>query len=367
MGTVRRRDLLVAGMATGALGLTGCRTDESDGGDVRAWTRVHLESGTEPWTCVPITGRRSDPIGGRYHRSVDREGNLRFTSSAANTEGSRREVWVTGDPVSDVEVRTVIAPPSGMDPDVATPQMGVALRVTGLENGKRSAIVFDTNISDYVYRQMWVALWQWNDPPGPRTLTISKATTPTPLFEYRAPIRRTQRISHPERRDLLTVDSMAQPAPRFGSGDLVDIVGTLDDTYTQRSKRVHSVLADDWGSAPAPLIMLPSAKNTKATPAALESGYVRFAKPGDNAVDPRSLYPLHVAARVIGQVAQLKTWPDGSAEPTWNSRHQAVTVDFSDADDIDVPESGRVGLIVDHLRGADQYVAYGDLEVTPLD
>jgi hypothetical protein len=367
MSTVRRRDLLVAGVATGALGLTGCGTDVPEAGEMRPWARVHHKSGIEPWTCVPVTGHRDDPIGGPYERSVDAAGDLRFTSSAANTEGSRREIWVTGDPVGDVEVRTVIAPPSSLDPAVATPQMGLALRVSERVNGMRSAFVFDTNIANFIYRQMWVALWQWKDPPTEHGLKISEVTRPAPMYDYRVPIRRAERTPYPELRDLFSVDPLAQPVPRFDSGDRVDVVGTLDGTYAQQSVRVHSILADDWGEAPAPLVVLPAAKNTKATPPALESGYLRFAQPGENAVDPRSLYPLHVAARVIGHVAQLKTWPDGSAEPAWNARNQAVTVDFSDADDVDVPATGRVGLVVNHLRGADQHVAFGDVRVTPLD
>ncbi len=366
MNGIPRRDLLIAGATTSALALSGCSTEGSTQGAVKPWSRVHFKSGTEPWTCVPISGRQVDPVGGPYKRSVDDVGNLRFTSAAANTETSRREVWVTGDPVRDVEARVVIEPPSAMDPAVVTPQMGIALRVSDAKGGKRAAFMFDTNIFSGVYWETWCALWEWNESVSPTNGAGSKASKALPRVPYRLPIRQAQRIAKNPNIDVLAVDPSPLGVPRFQNGDVVDVVGTLDPSYTQRAARIRAVDNWEYGTVAGPVLVLASAPHTEASPRALETGYVQFADPGGKAADPRSLYPMHVAARVIGNVAQLKTWPDGEAEPTWSTPYQSVTVDFSHVTDTTIPESGQVGLIVNHLHGAGQYVAYGDLEVTPL-
>lgn len=379
MTNIGRRDLLIAGASTGALALSGCTdkgtnrgtaegVDEPDRPEAPAgpWARVHLQNGVDGWTCVPVNGTQTDPVGGAYARSIDPVGRLRFTSSAANSEESRREVWVTGEPVTDVEARVLIAPPSAMNPTVATPQMGLALRVSAPENGKRSAFVFDTNIFSGNFEQMWCALWEWPDPVEPSGLTIAGQSESIPLFQYSVPIRCVQRIAGSPSLDLLTVDPGPLPVAKFADGDRVTIAKTFDASYRQSDAEVVAARGQDYGGVEGPVVLVKNAAQAQSSPAALDAGHLQYASPGPKAIDPRALYPLHVAARVIGSVAQLKAWPTNAVEPPWSSSLHAVTVDFSHVTDVKVPEAGQVGLIVNHLHGADQFVAYGDLEVTPL-
>lgn len=307
-----------------------------------------------PLTCHPITDG-AVPVGGS-HTLTNNGNSFRVNSSAANSS-SNREVWTLPGTRTDSEMRTLIMPPSVMNPAVCTPQMGHAHRLVDNGNGTVSAFIVDTNVFGYVYQTLFAAVWQW-DKPGTGSLTIAAATTSTSIPERYFTIAKVRRVAGTPALDSF-FGSMPGGAD-FGSGVPIVAAGCDDTTYNQST---NTLLV-----GPDSVTILNTTGQTAAKAMAAEIGTVKYGPPAVNAINPRKLYPAYVASRVFGKTLQVKAWSAGSQEPAWGATGSMfVSVDFTSSVDVTVPTGpGLNGYVVNHLQGAGNYVEYGDMIVKSL-
>lgn len=127
----------------------------------------------------------------------------------------------------------------------------------------------------------------------------------------------------------------------------------IDGSYARTDAEVAAV------SPEAGLISVENPEADGDSPFTLDSGLVKFHYDHDNGVDPRAFYPRYVRARIVGSTLQAKTWLVEQPEPGWQ---------FSEIlpEAVQPAQTGRVGLVTNHLWGADRYLAFGDVTITPV-
>lgn len=55
----------------------------------------------------------------------------------------------------------------------------------------------------------------------------------------------------------------------------------------------------------------------------------------------------------------MKSWLAEEPEPGWTASFDLSKIDT-------LAKSGKIGLVANHLHGANQYIAFGDLSITPV-
>lgn len=295
-----------------------------------------------------ITSSRSDPA----HAMTFTDGEFRVNSTARNTDGNQRELWALEQDYDDLDVTVRIDRPSSLGGDF-TPQPGIALRYRDDGNGAGRALIIDGNIWSRNYDRMIVGLWTW--PSQSKTkVEIDAIGEPLQLDERVANIIGVTREAGDPATDVLAVDSSAGPAGPYGFavGDRVDISTAVDKSYARTGVEIDSIAT---GSG---LISVKHPGETAASPFASEVGLVKFHYT-DEGVDPRAFYPRYVRARLVGSTIQVKTWLVEQPEPGWQF---SATIPAR----MDLPSSGRVGLVANHLHGADRFIAFGQMTITPV-
>jgi hypothetical protein len=278
------------------------------------------------------------------------DGQFRVNSTAANTEGSRREVWTMPGTYGDVDVVARIDAPSSLG-GASTPQPGIALRTTIDADGSGSALVIDANIWSRMFDDLKVGVWTW--PAAFDTVDVDAVDQTLTMDHRDARIRAVAGHGGPEPTATLVVDPGYDEFSPYGFrvGDRVDIETRRDDRYDQTGARVTGVTGP---------VLVVTAPGTTDRPLTVDEGTVRLHDPTRYSMNPRTLYPRYLRARLIGSHLWLKTWLVDQPEPGW----QLDTVLPASAA---LPAEGAIGLISNHLTGADQYIAFGALEITPID
>lgn len=300
------------------------------------------------WEQHTITSGRSEPA----HSMTVVDGEYRVTSKAANTDGNQRELWSLDHDYSDVDVTVRIDRPSSLG-GAFKPQPGIALRYHDDGHGAGRALIIDGNIWSRNYDRMIVGVWKW---AGPHTtkVDIDQIGQPLVLRERKAIIVGATRAAGDPATDVFAVDPAFDPGGPYGfrPGDRVDIATAVDDSYTRTGAVVSTV--DQNGG----LIWVRHPGTTAKVPFAAEVGTVKFHYT-DAGVDPRAFYPRYVRARIVGSTIQVKSWLVEQPEPGWQFS-EAIPADF------DVPDSGRVGLVANHLYGEGRFIAFGDVTIRPV-
>ncbi len=336
--------VVVLGIALVALIWGGTRSD-----DRTATVTIDPSKGTVSlWTRHTITSGRSEPA----HTMTVVDGEYRVNSTAANTDGNQRELWSFDRDYTDVDVTVRIDEPSSLG-GAFTPQPGIALRYHDDGNGAGRALIIDGNIWSRNYDRMIIGLWSW---PGDSStkVDISQIGEPLQLQERKAAIVGVTREAGDPATDVFAVDPSSDPMGPFGFrvGDRVDITTAIDHSYARASAEISAVSADGG------LISVRHPGETRASAFAADVGVVKFHY-DDTGVDPRAFYPRYVRARVVGSTIQVKSWLVEGPEPGWQ-----VTATIPSR--LDVPESGRVGLVANHLHGAGRYIAFGQVQIRPV-
>jgi len=323
--------------------------DAPDQSDPSATITVVPSSATASlWTPHRITtGRdRSQPD----HTMSVVDGEFRVSSSAANTEGSRREVWTMPGTYGDVDLVARIEAPSSLG-GASTPQPGIALRTRIDVDGSGTALVIDANIWAGIFDNLKVGLWTW--PSSLDTVDVAAVDQTLTMDRREARVRAVSRSGGADGTATLLVDPSYDEGSPYGFrvGDRVDIRATGDHRFDLDGVRVVDV------NGPVLVVADPGGA---ASPLTSDDGTVRLHDPSRHSMNPRSLYPRYLRARLIGSHLWLKTWLVDQAEPGWQ-------VDTELPRSTRLPEKGSIGLITNHLTGAHQYIAFGDLEITPIE
>lgn len=316
------------------------RTGER-GGDPLVTRRVWAKDGTADMSTIPISKDSGDDLSKPNILTVV-GGYLRVAAnSTQSTYGNRRECHVLDSTAGyvDSEIRSIWRPPSVIDTTKMSPQMGHVHRATAT-----GGVVIDQNIFGS-FDDTWINCWGWDG----ATLTEG-----------------TQLASGTGTRLSLKVDSFHRTAGTPASvycrvdtvdnvqvGDVVTVAGTgeaeLDGDHT-----VKYVLPSSNGvyGNTGPCLIWEDAVNTSTKALTLVSGEVGIKGPATG-LAPRSLYPMHVASRIVGTLAQAKKWRVGTPEPMWGTRGYAAgcawELDLASASPA-LPASGKCGIITNHLR-----------------
>lgn len=286
------------------------------------------------------------------HRMIFVDGELRITSTARNTDGNQREVWTTGDDYGDVDVTLRIDEPSSLG-GTFTPQPGLALRtqVDGSDAG--SALVIDANVWGHASNHARIGAWSWSLGSKPK-FTIDALDAVLYFHERRAAITGFMRSADTPGVDIFSVDPTYDMTGLYGFrvGDRVDVGSLMDPGYNQSNATVAGV---DSGNK---IITVAHPGSTGASPPRPSLGSIRFHASG-NAAQPRSQYPLYIRARLIGSRLDAKTWLVDEPEPGWQLSETIPAA-------AKLPPKGKIGLVSNHLHGAGNYIAFGDLTIRPV-
>ncbi len=301
------------------------------------------------WQQHTISSFRSEPA----HEMRFSDGEFRVHSTAQNTDGNQRELWALDGDHGDVDVTVRIDEPSSLG-GAFTPQPGIALRYRDDGNGAGRALIIDGNIWSRNYDRMIVGLWTW--PAKTRTtVRIQTIGEPLQLQERKAGIIGVTRTAGDPATDVFAVDPPADLAgPHgFAVGDRVDISTAIDGSYARTDAEITAIARDDG------LVSVRHPGVTTASPFAPDVGAIKFHYT-DAGVDPRAFYPRYVRARIVGSTIQVKSWLIEQSEPGWQLTETIPT-------DLDVPSTGQVALVANHLHGAGRFIAFGPVTITPVD
>lgn len=213
-----------------------------------------------------------------------------------------------------------------------------------------SAIILDANIWAHDYSTLQINVWKWPASfshvlfQGPRNSVYMPTRLATIVGVHR-------KAGHPAT-DMIVVDrnSGGLGAYGFKVGDHVDISSSMDLSYTQTDAVIKTVYGN--------FLLVDNPGQTKWSPAAAAVGEVRFHRAG-SVTSPKFLYPRYIRARIVGNTLDVKSWLAEDPEPGWQR-----TVKLTDASN--APPSGKAGLVTNHLRGANQYIAFGEVSITPV-
>lgn len=355
----RRGMLGVAGAAgaVGVAGLVGCSSSapRSAGDVIRPLERtvertVWSIDGVADLTPIEIDKPRGFS---RNVPSVTRSGRLRVTADATASDKSHRQAWLipgTGDFV-DGEVRTVWWPPSVMARDVVAPQMGLVLRLT-----RTGGVVADQNIMENAFASTIVAPWSWADGGVARRSQRGDTNTALTIAPDRAPqVRAVSRVAGPPDLNVYLVDRTYE----FASGDHFEVSLCLDPTFNG-SFVASEVYPNANATFPRPAIL--ATDPGSHTPVDPMPTIGRVSRPAvENGIEPASIYPFHVALRIVGSVVTAKRWRVGDVEPTWDDPSWALTID-TERDSVQPPARGGVGVMTNHMHSG-AWVEFDDVEI----
>lgn len=304
-----------------------------------------------PATITSTGPDRSQPT----HRMAYVAGEFRVTSSAANTAENRRELWFYDHDFTDVDVTVRIDKPT-MFRGKFHPQPGIALRYTGEDTGSGRALIIDTNIWSEAFDQLIVGVWSW-PASTPTKVRITPLGDPIYLQGRALTINGVRHVVDSRGRgtDIFSVTrpDLLDTPNGFNVGDHIDIDTGVDPTYAQKNA-VITLANPKYG-----VVWVRHDGAGKATDFANEFGAIRFHY-DRNKIDPKALYPRFVRARVTGRLVRVKSWLVGFPEPDWQLTARI-------APGVEIPESGKIGLVTNHLHGAGNYIAFGDVTIDPIE
>ncbi|MBS1847050.1 MAG: hypothetical protein JST73_02125 [Actinobacteria bacterium] len=347
----RRSPLLIAWVALAVSGialvlaLTGRRTPTAH----VPLTVVPSSRTVELLTRHTITGAGAQSP----HHLVFTHGELRVVSSAGDTDENQRELWTFANDESDVDLTTLVGIPSSLGGQFK-PQPGIALRYRSGPGSSGRAIVIDANVWSGVFNRLMVGYWTW---PTRSDTGIEIRQLATPLILHgrqTGVVAAARRAGHPSKLVYWVDPSFSLDGPGgFQVGEHVDISFPAEPDY-ERTDAVITAVDAVHGTV---TVEQPDA--TTDGPVLTTNGTIQihYAKSGGQ--PPDSLYPRYIRARIVGSTLQVKTWLAGLPEPGWQL---TTTIPAS----WDVPASGNVGLVANHLYGAGQYIAFGDVTITPI-
>ncbi len=337
--------IVVLGIALVVLVLRG-----RDDSDPTATITVMPSTATASlWTPHLITSTAKDrPQPAHTMRVVD--GEFRVGSTAANTEGTRREVWTMPGSYGDFDLVARIDAPSSLG-GASTLQPGIAVRTRIDDDGAGTALVVDANIWAQIYDNLKVGVWRW--PASFADIDVTPVDQILKMDRRDARVRAVARSGGADGTATIIIAPPYDESSPYGFrvGDRVDVRTSGDHRFDLNDVRVTGVtgpvlvVADPGGSA---------------SPLTADDGIVRLHDPTEHSMNPRVLYPRYVRIRLIGSHLWLKTWLVDEIEPGWQ-------LDTRIPRSADLPETGAIGLVTNHLTGANQYIAFGALEITPID
>lgn len=349
-----RRGLMAGLGAAGMVSLAGCSSD-----DVAAEPAEPAEKPKADRVVWAVTGARGltpieiDKVPGSPVNtpSVTERGRLRVTSDRTDVDGNHRQVWMIpdSDDFTDGEVRTIFWPPSVIDETIATPQMGLAVRLSATRG-----LIVDQNIAMGAYGYTILAPWSWRkgggrSRQGPSNDGIRTTSERAPL------VTAVMRTSGRTRHNIYLVDRTFE----FEKGDEMIVDACFDDSFNG-TFTVADVVPTAMKVFPSPAIACEAPSGAAPVNPMMSLG--RITRPGSRQrIDPRSLYPCHVALRSIGSRATVKRWRVGDVEPTWDDPTWTVTIDI-EGDPLRPRASGGVGVVTNHLRNG-CWVEFGDVEI----
>lgn len=320
---------------------------------VRDWSRDGVEGvfGVQYWQYMtPGTD------GPEHSLSVSGD-SLRIGSAAENLNGNRREAWIVSDKdFDDFEILVRIDRPSNINSSAIaggmTPQTGLMLRGTGVGESSGKAIAMFVNVfgsygplNVYNFRPWAVDETGHVDDSGASSagsVSMSKLTVPIKA----AGILSGNIIVVPaDGVDSVVVSQM--------SGQLVDYApGTITNGITavngKTASNIFGLAFDSGGQADKALGFVNDA-TVKYSDISTSNG---------TPVPSQAWYPAYLRVRLVGRQMKTKWWHSVLPEP----RNWMNTVNLS----ADAPTKGKIGLVANHMFGADNYIAYGPVEITPI-
>ncbi len=299
------------------------------------------------WRQHPITSLRDRTQPAHTMTVVD--GAFRVNSTAANTEGSRREVWTMPGTYGDVDVVARIDAPSSLG-DASTPRPGIALRTRIAADGSGSALVVDANIWAGIFDDLKVGVWSW--PSSLDTVDVAAVDETLSMDHRDARIRAVARTGGADGTATIVIEPSYDEFSAYGfrAGDRID-VRTKTDSFDLTDVPITAVTGS---------VLTVSAPGGAASPLTVAGGTVSLHDPTGHSMNPRTLYPRYVRVRLIGSHLWLKSWLVDRPEPGWQLDTQIPRADA-------LADEGAIGLVSNHLTGADQYIAFGALQIKPID
>ncbi len=351
----RRHFIALGGAAAAGSALASCSLS-SRGGSASASAEVveHLWvlDGRDGFANVAISKTGAAPIPNVLTPRADRG---RIASKPGATAGNDRECWLReGTEWADSEVTSLWYPPSVMDERVCTPQMGHVHRVSE-KNGTWSAVVVDQNVFSFEYWTTYVGVWSWGK-GGFRIGSHHGLAGHHWGYPYVRGVQRTNTevgwLRH------FVVDRLCG----VQEGDRIDVAGCEDESFNGKNLLVHGATAvpSPGVGAVGPTIYVVEPRTKRAVGMKSQLGYVQFARPEVQAINPRVIYPMWVTSRVVGSTVMLKKWSAQDLEPTWGDPQRTLTFELKPEKGIPVPTSGSCGILSNHLRNG-AWMEYGDV------
>lgn len=344
--------------AAALVGLVGCggrqwRSANSAGRQARI-TRDWQRDGLAGVAESPVTiSKSANAVGEPEHIPSISGDSLRISSTAAHVDGNRREVWTISDEIyTDVEVLARIDPPSEIGGSGMTPQVGLILRLHDNEADSRSMLNVDNNIYT-TFGPVNFGRWTSTDQrtAGTTGLTLGDNRT-IPLASRSSSIISRTRTFYGRWFDTFGVSS---GPGGFEPGDKVDIEST-EPGWSRSAATVIRATDDGQITVASP------AGASESVPLTLDVGSITLTSGTyrTQSVTPRRHFPAWVRVRIVRSTLAVKWWLDGTAEPP-------VFTSLDLSGDPDLPSSGKIGLLANHLHGAGNYVTYGPVEIVPLE
>lgn len=319
---------------------------------VRDWARdgVGGITGVQYWQTAgfPV----SSLPGGPHTLSVVGD-SLRINSTAGNTNGNIRQAWLVSDEdFDDFEILVRIDKPSNIGVTMS-PQPGLMLRGQGVGEDNGKAIAMFVNIfasygpvNIYNFRP-WA-----RQPDGSYTDTGGSLAGTLAMSKLKIPV---------DIAGIIGSNILAAPHRDFDQSMLGQLVGQLvnyspgvvtNGLSAVTGKTVTSTaigIVFDSGGQPATNVDLVYNASVELTDISTSSG---------TPVPPFAWYPAYMRVRLVGRQMKSKWWHAALPEP----RNWTNTRTLSE----DAPLSGKIGLVTNHLHGADNYMAFGPVEITPI-
>lgn len=136
----------------------------------------------------------------------------------------------------------------------------------------------------------------------------------------------------------------------FRAGDHVNIKVPTDHSYDQSDAVVTKVSGDS--------LVVDHPGETGAEKRAPATGTITFHTSAQE-MPPRALYPRYLRVRIVGTKLSVKTWLVDQPEPGWQLEYRLPKAP-------ELADTGKIGLVTNHFRGAGQYIAFGDVTITPV-
>lgn len=319
------------------------------GVSVGAWRQVVMPSDPmDMLVRMPVTVTAGQPD---FAVSRSDGGGFTVSSAAGNTAGNERVLYVLPEEYDDVEVHVVVSAPGRQTTPAKLPQFGLGLRVT-------DSAAWTTTMDVFAYGVLHNTVWNWN--AGGGGLKIDSGDVTYAAQTRQAMVTYATRVSGYWGLGLDRYVPLGTDITVAGTG-----IAGLDGSYSGATAGSGNYLGFT-----GPLVVFPSGGGSDIAALPCPMGRVAAKTDADTWPNTRTLFPLHLVGRVIGDRVQYRTWCDGEQDLGWTGNPQTsartITAPVSGSDPMTLPSSGKVGFWANHLAQATGSLTYELVEVREL-